>query len=457
MAQEQKPNARGERLTRFLVVRNTADQLRSTTLKTIRDWFPPTEGFGKWAATERTLYYQFGMPDGTIAKSEWMLRALDDEADIRNALSLEVTAMWANECREMQETVFNALLNRTNRFPSLKSGGGFASRAGAICDTNMPGMETYWEQQMSQPPKNWSVHIQPPAVLPLADWIDRYGEDPPPELVATSTAGVTFVVDPNADNVCNLAESYYTDAVSVNKPDDIDVYLRCQFGRTLSGLPVYDQTFHYNKHVSESPLQPIRSENYPICIGMDMGRTPAAVVMQMTPRGRVQVLSELISENMGIQTFINVLLKPHLAEKYAGIPCFVVPDPAGWQKSQVNEKCPVDYIKEAGFRVVRPPSNKPKVRIEAVDALLSRSIDGEAGFIIDPGCRALIKGFRGSYKWATNKRGDLTNESEPIKSHPHSDVHDALQYGSLVVDGDHAGARTRVAPKIRVANSRGWR
>jgi hypothetical protein len=456
MAQMQTPNRRGERLTRFLIVRNTADQLRSTTLKTIKDWFPPAEGFGRWAATERTLYYQFGLSDKTIVKSEWMLRALDDEADIANALSLEVTAMWANECREMLAPVFAALLKRTNRYPSPKSGGGFATRAGAICDTNMPGMETYWETQMSAPPSNWSVHVQPPAVLPLADWIDRYGEDPPEELRATTTAGVTFVVDPNADNVSNLAPSYYTDAVKTDKQDDIDVYLRCRFGRTLSGLPVYDQTFHFDKHVAKEPLQVIRSENYPLCIGLDLGRTPAAVFGQMTPRGRVQILSELTSENMGIQTFLMTKLKPHLAEKYPGVPCYVAPDPAGWQKSQVNEKCPVDYLKLAGFRIVRPPTNKTKLRIEAVDTLLARSVDGEAGFVIDPSCRTLIKGFRGGYKWSVNKRGDLTNESEPTKNQ-FSHIHDACQYLSIVIDGDHSGAARRAARVIQVANARGWR
>ena len=36
-ATEQAPNAEGIRKTRFLIVRNTADQLKSTTLKTIID------------------------------------------------------------------------------------------------------------------------------------------------------------------------------------------------------------------------------------------------------------------------------------------------------------------------------------------------------------------------------------------------------------------------------------
>jgi len=37
---EQRPNDEGVRKSRFLIVRNTADQLRSTTQKTVFDWLP---------------------------------------------------------------------------------------------------------------------------------------------------------------------------------------------------------------------------------------------------------------------------------------------------------------------------------------------------------------------------------------------------------------------------------
>ena len=50
---DQKPNAEGIRKTRMLIVRNTADQLRSTTKKTIDDWFPPGV-YGDYTATEKT-------------------------------------------------------------------------------------------------------------------------------------------------------------------------------------------------------------------------------------------------------------------------------------------------------------------------------------------------------------------------------------------------------------------
>ena len=456
LAMHQVPNSEGVRRTRFLVVRNTADQLRSTTLKTIKDWFPATAGFGRWAATERTLYYRLGMPDGTIVDTEWMLRALDDEADVANALSLEVTAMWGNECRELHPAVVAALLKRTNRFPSKKTGGGFATRAGAIFDTNMPGMETWWEQKMSEPPDNWSIHLQPPAVLPVDEWIKTYGQDPEPWLVATAPSGNVFAVDPNADNVPNLAPSYYTDAVASDKDDDIDIYLRCHFGRTMSGLPVYDTTFKHNVHVSKEPLDYVRSQKYPLCIGVDCGRTPAAVITQATPAGRLLVLGELHEIGMGMQQFALTKLRPFLNERYPGVPCFVAVDPAGWAKSQGNEKSPVDYLREAGFQVVRPYTNKIEMRIGAVEQALMASADAQPRVAIAKSCTVLIKGMRGGYKWATNKTGELTNESEPIKNHPESDIQDAFQYACMVVDGNYGGNRPSARREVRVANARGW-
>ena len=458
VAQCQTPNDRGERLTRFLVVRNTADQLRSTTLKTIKDWFPAPGPFGEWVATERTIYYQFGMPDGTIVKSEWMLRALDDEADIRNALSLEVTMVWGNECRELHPDVVSALLDRTNRYPSLKVSGAHATRDGAIFDTNMPGQDTYWEEVMNNPTEGWSIHIQPPAVLPIETWVDIYQQDPPEEFTATAPYGKVYVLNPLADNIDNLSPTYYPNSVRAKrKEDDLNVYLRCKFGRTMSGLPVYDETFQ-EAHISPTPLAAISSERYPLVIGIDFGRTPAALFMQGRPDGRVFVLDELCEENMGMKTFATKHLKPLLNERFPGVPFYVAPDPAGWIKGQGEDKAPVDYLEEAGFHVIKPPTNKVGMRIEAAEALLSDSVDGVPRVQIDKRCTNLIAGFRGRYKWAVDKKtGEMGNEREPVKNHPYSDIHDCFQYGALLIDGGHSGRRKSSARReIRLARAAGW-
>ncbi len=448
----QAPNAQGLRKTRFLVVRNTLDQLKMTTLKTIVDWFPPSV-YGSYKITDKTLNYDLSLEDGTRVQSEWLLVALDSPDDVRKALSLEATGLWGNECRELHPKVVDGLLMRVDRYPSMKDGG--ATRAGAIFDTNMPEDGSWWAKQMEEPPENWSVHIQPPAVLLIEEWIEEYGMDPDESVVGKSADGELFAVNPAADNLRNLSPLYYPNTVTGKDSDFIRVYLRSQYGRSLAGLPVFDKTFK-DRHVASSYLEPVRSESYPLCIGLDFGRTPAAVITQLTPSGRVNVLSELTSENMGIQKFVTELLRPHLYEHYMGLSYFIAPDPAGWQKTQVGETSPVDILKGAGFRVVRPPTNNPKRRIEAVERLLNDSIDTGPRLQIDPRCSVLLRGLRGKYQWKVNKIGELAGDPAPVKNFE-SHVNEALQYAATVIEGQSSGARDHNRRReIVVQKAVGW-
>ena len=433
-ASTQQPNAKGERKTRFLIVRNTADQLRSTTQKTVFDWFPPGE-VGLWKATEKTLFIEAGLEDGTVMKSEWMFIALDHPEDIRKALSLEATGLWGNEARELHCDVVDGLLMRVNRYPSAKDGG--ATRAGAIFDTNMPGEDTWWQDKMDNPPRNWSIHIQPPSALPLETYIAKYGEDPDEDLIGQDNEGDKWVVDSNADNYKYLSPNspgqYYRETMEGKTKDFIRVYLQCKFGRSLSGFPVYEKTFIPEVHIQEKAINAINSSSYPLTIGLDFGRTPAATIGQIDTYGRLNILSEVTSENMGIERFMDTVLKPHLYQNYQGMAVRIAPDPAGWQKTQVGEISPADVLKRMGFQLVKPHTNNPKQRIEAVERFLTKYIDGKPAFRVNPTCKELIKGFKTSYRWKAKRNGELEDSTTPEKNSA-SHVHDSLQYLCLVAD-----------------------
>ncbi len=433
-ATQQAPNAKNERKTRFLIVRNTADQLRNTTQKTVMDWLPPGE-VGVWKATEKTLYIEAGLEDGTVVKSEWMFIALDTPDDVRKALSLEATGLWGNEARELHPDVVDGLLMRVNRYPSAKDGG--ATRPGAIFDTNMPGEDTWWQDKMDNPPRNWSIHIQPAAALPVDTYIAKYGEDPDETLVAEDNEGDQWAIDPTCDNYRYLSPNspgqYYRETLEGKTKDFIRVYLQCKFGRSLNGFPVYEKTFLPEVHIAETALKPVNAQSYPITVGLDFGRTPAAVFCQVDPRGRLLILSEVSAQNMGIERFIETHLRPHIAAKYAGVPLRIAPDPAGWQKTQVGEVSPVDVIKQKGFMVVRPSTNSPKLRIDAVERQLTRFIDGKPACLVDTACATLIKGFKSGYRWKSTRKGDLEDGTSPEKNE-FSHIHDALQYACCVLD-----------------------
>lgn len=430
LALQQKPNSKGERKSRTLIVRNTADQLRSTTLKTLFDWFPPGV-WGVWRSSEKTMYVDMPLEDGTTLKMEIWASPLDTPDDVRKALSLELTFLFGNEWRELHPQVVDGLLSRLKRYPSRREGG--PTRSCAFFDTNMPDVDSWHFDKMENPPSNWEVFTQPPAILDLEEYIANQGEDPEDEGVEDSN-GKTWFLNPNSDNLDHLDPTYYQEIIPGKSVDFVDIYLRCKYGRSLSGLPVYDKTFSLDTHVATTPFSPIRSEEYPVVIGLDFGRTPAATFLQRNVFGQVIALGELNSENMGIETFVSTKLRPFIAQpEYAGCTFLVAPDPAGWAKQQIGEISPVDVIKAAGFKVVKPITNDPERRILAVERLLTSNVGGRPALVINPECTKLIAGFRYGYRFKLNKAGQ--QDVKPDKNE-FSHGADATQYGVLVIEGN---------------------
>lgn len=428
----QKPNAKGIRKTRAVIVRNTADQLALTTRKTVFDWLPPGQA-GVWKAVEKTFILMAALPDGTRVESEWIFIPLDTPDDVRKALSLETTFLWGNESRELHPEVVDGLLSRLNRYPSAKDGG--PTRSCALFDTNMPDEETWWHDKMENPPSNWAVHKQPAAIIKPEVYAERFGEEP--EEVLFDKDGNEWCVNPECDNYDHLPKQYYPNLIPGKTEDWLRVYLRSEYGRSLSGTPVYDKSFTADFHIAKDSLKFVRGESYPIYIGLDFGRTPAAVFIQRDPRGRVLVLGEVAAENTGIETFVRTHLNPYIANNFAGCNFVVAPDPAGFAKQQLNELSLVDVLKQAGFKCVRPPTNDPERRIQAVERLLLAQTEGKAMFLVDPKCERLIKGFRYGYRYKIKKNGEM--EDRPEKNE-HSHLADALQYAALMVDMSVRGA-----------------
>lgn len=426
LAAGQAPNKAGIRKTRAVIVRNTADQLALTTRKTVFDWLPPGQA-GVWKAVEKTFILQGTLADGTRVESEWLFIALDTPDDVRKALSLETTFLWGNESRELHPDVVDGLLGRLNRYPSMKDGG--PTRSCALFDTNMPDEETWWHDKMENPPSNWDVHLQPPAIIRPAAYIERFGEEP--EEILLDKDGAEWVVNPGCDNYDNLPKQYYPNIIPGKTEDWLRVYLRSEYGRSLSGTPVYEKSFTADFHIASDHLNPIRGDTYPVIIGVDFGRTPAAVFKQRDPRGRVLTLGEVTAENMGIETFINTRLNPFISQRFAGCSFLCSPDPAGFAKQQLNEMSLVDVLRKAGFKCVKPPTNDPEKRIQAVERLLLQQLEGKAMYLVDPRCEQLIKGFRYGYRYKIKKNGEM--EDKPDKN-AFSHVHDANQYADSVID-----------------------
>jgi hypothetical protein len=411
----QKPNKQGIRKSRVAIVRETARQLQDTTIKTFHDWFPPGV-CGEYMRTTKTYFLKVG-----DVECEIMFRALDDSDDVANLNSLELTFAWFNECRDINPDIVDAMSKRIGRFPSAKDGG--PSWFGMWGDTNPPTMDTWWYYQMEQ--------LDPSDGVSLND----NGWD-----VFKQPSGRSV----DAENIENLPEGYYD---TQGRSDEyIRVYIDGEYGLSTAGQPVY-KYFRPDYHMAHQTLQPIINGVRPIIIGMDLGLTPAAVIGQQDPRGRVLILDEAVSFDMGIQRFVRTVLKPMLSERFSGAPILVISDPAGIQRAQTDERSAVDIIKAEGFRVMPAKTNNVSARLSAVDDFLMRQVDGDSAFLLDPRCTRLKAAMMGGYRFH-KKNGT-------IDKNKHSHVAEALQYLMLHINSTSDGIVTQKRD-IKPVAAGGW-
>lgn len=398
------------RRTKFILLRNTMQQLKTTVKPLLDQWFVTmtSNSFGSWRLTDNTYEVHMRLPDGTILHTEFIMMAADTPDDVRRLLSVECSAAWVEEAREVDPEVFSGLQGRVARFPSRAAGG--VTYPGVICSTNPPPVGSFWHKIISEPPKNTEVFLQPAALLDDGS------------------------INPNAENLQHLDPSYYDNLISGKTEDWINVYLKNQFGAGDLGQPIYRASFKKSFHVADKPLQPVLGSINPLIIGMDNGLQAAAAIGQQDMRGRVNVLAECYvpeDETMGVESFLDKLLIPLLTSRFTTFPrdkmVFVV-DPACFQRSQVDEKTIAQAITQRGFAVVKASTNDPERRIQAVEGLLTRQIDGGPAFLIDPSCQHIINTLEWGHRWKKTTSGLTSTTAE--KNH-FSHMGDGVQYFAL--------------------------
>ena len=421
---------RGVRRARWAVIRNTFPELKSTTIKTWQQWFPDSIAPIKWDSpiSSRMLISDIG--DGTSLDLEVLFLALDSPQDTGKLRSLELTGGWINEASEVPKEVFDMLTQRVGRYPPKMQAG--PVDACVILDTNPPDDDSwYYKFAEEETPEGWLFFRQPGALQIVND---------------------VYEPNPDAENVGNIPNGYgyYFNQLGGKTEDWINVFLLGQYGTTMSGKPVYGE-YRESTHTSKEPIKTIPGA--PIYLGWDFGLTPACVIAQITAKGRINILRELIAgiddvREMGIRQFAAEVVKPVLANDFPRHKIISACDPAGNTRSQADEKTCIQELQEAGIYTEVAASNDFIQRREAVAYFLTRMADGEAGFLIDPSCRYLRKGFNGGYRYERVKTNAEMYRDRPVKdkfSHPH----DALQYLCMRVRSEMNPivARTVVAKK----------
>ena len=412
-AKQMAPCRDGVRRSRAIWVRNTREQLRDTSIPDVLRWYPDGQA-GSYLKSEYKFILRFD-----DVECEILFRGLDDSDDVRRLLSLQASFGILDEFREINPDIFNALQGRLGRYPSKLD-----NSVGCVTDngksnahiwgmTNPPDMDTFWETYLSEPPNNAQCFFQPSGLSTEADWLEF------------------------------LPEDYYENLAEGKSEEWVDVYIHAEFGKSLSGQPVF-RAFDRDIHVSKNTLNYIKLSTHPLIIGMDFGLTPACTINQIDPQGRFLTFADIVSEGMGTLRFIREKLKPLLANRFPGMPVIVIGDPAGQQRAQTDERSVFDILKQEGFRVIPAKTNSIVARINAVDKMLTTMADGKPAHLIDPGARHLINALRGGYRYKIKTSGQVDDKPE---KNEYSHVADAHQYACLHADGNLTG--DVLAPKAR--------
>jgi len=401
-ATEQKPARDGKRYTRWAIIRNTYRELQDTTVRTWFDWFP--KELGTWRATDMEWILET-----SDMKAEFMFRALDRPEDVKKLLSLELTGAWVNEAKEVPRAVIDMLQGRVGRYPSKRDDEAGPSWNGIIMDTNPPDTDHWWYRLFEEDkPENWEIFHQPSGLAK------------------------------NAENTQHLPDDYYTRLQAGHDQAWIDVYVHGQYGFVKDGKPVYAECVDI-LHALKEPPKVLRGDIY---VGIDFGLTPAAVIAQQRPDGQWQVIEEVVTEDMGAVRFgesLAVLLRTNFPNKKV----HAWGDPAGEQRSQVDERTPFQVMRAQGVPAVPAPSNDFTLRREAVAKnLTTLTMNGQPRLVISPSCRSLRKAMAGGYKYRRIQVGGDERFKDAPDKNMYSHVAEALQY--LMIGAGEA--RTLIKP-----------
>ena len=395
------------RRTRFIAIRNTYSELLTTTIEDFKAIAGDLGEYKKGGAEPPQFNVRFALPDGTLVFSDVIFIALDNADAVRKLRGMQCTGVWLNEVKELNKAVVDMCDLRIGRYPSIIDGG--PSWYGIIGDTNSPDTD-HWYYHLAEElkPIGWEFFKQAGGVL---------------ESGINENGSVKWVVNPEAENLQNLPKNYYEQGVQGKSDDWIRVNLANQYGFVADGKPVYPE---YNDHVHCKTFE--LDPNLPVTVGLDFGRTPAAVFGQRSISNQWRWRYELVTHDMGavefaeeLNRFINTNLKGFVIGEIWG-------DPSGDNRSQSDDSTPFLMLRRAGIEAKPTSTNDPIIRREAVATNLRRLVEGQPALVVHPDCQTLRKGLNGAFCYArVQVAGDERYKDKPVKNH-FSHVCEAAEY-----------------------------
>lgn len=405
-AMDADPCKDGVRRSRWLIVRNTYGQLKTTTLATWMSWW------GKLGDAKLTydapikFKTTFSDDKGRIELEVYFL-ALDRVEDKEKLDSYEFNGAYINEARYMPGDedkgciLLETIKERIGRYPAVSDllNGQDGVRKYIIMDTNPPSARSWFYKLFEKDkPQGYELFRQPSGLI--------------------SEDGI-YKTNPLAENIENLPPSYYLDNAIGKTEEHIKVQLMGEYGVYMEGERVY-QCYNDDIHSTDKPLNAVAG--VPLLLGWDYGNTPACIIGQHLPNGQLILIKEFWADNMDVKQFAEDIVKPHLDMYYSAFDIISVGDPSG------NALLPSghtthDILTRAGIKTTSASSNMPVTRLGAVINYMTKLVDGKPAFLFSRQNLPMVReGFLGGYQMHL-----VSGEKKPLKNE-FSHTQDAVQY-----------------------------
>jgi hypothetical protein len=422
MAGLQAPAQDGVRRTRAVVIRNTAPQLKDTTLASWNLWFKDGQA-GDWRATEKnfTLRYQVG---NTPVECEVLFRPLDTPDDVARVLSLEVTFVIIDEFVQLPKEIIEALSARCGRYPSMKDGG--PTNFGMWGSSNPDTEDVWWYDYLTNNPHVEFVRGGVPEDLDVRrmrramlgwDLNDLDSE--------TERANVTYFIQPSAlspgaENLPNLngGAEFYKNLIIGKSKAWIKQFVDAEWGFSVAGTPVVG-TFKPEVHIAKGALK--FNPNLPLVVGCDPGLAGSALIFgQQSLDGQLSVLGELVQQGYGAERLITERLKPYLRLRFPNAKVIIAPDPAANSRSDTDERTIVSVFKRH-YDVSVETNNRLPLRLDAIEHFTTKLLEIGPALQIDARhCPVLIRALKGGWRWETKpKKADTLKKEVDGNAYSH--------------------------------------
>lgn len=383
-----------------LLIRDTWENLKRTTLLEFFQWFP--EGvYGSWHAGDK----RWTWAETTGLKGSVYFMGADDQSSASKIASMPLGGIFIDEPASA----------------AAEDSGGIAE---FVFDTALA--------QLRQKGMNWYAAKLATNNPDEGHWTYRRFVDPgtPPDpkikLLPMQESGYKVHQTLVPENLDNLPPGYYESMARqwAHRPDLVRRFVKGEFGFQSKGKSVTPE-WNDKMHLANG-LEPVKG--MPLVMLWDGGATPTCIITQVTPLGDWLVLDAFVGENTGMYELIRDVVKPTLTSRYEGFTWKHTGDPNLRSPEQSSKGQTAERVikRELGGMFIPGPV-RIESRIDPLREVLRRTRDGRGVVLVDKKrARAVWYALRGGWHYHESRGGNAGGIAKDMHSHPG----DCMGYGA---------------------------